>query len=155
MLNTEEFIKRLEFIMEHFGFNASSFADKIGVQRSSISHLLAGRNKPSLDFIMKILNLFPELNLYWVLDGSGHFLKNNDFEISSNKVNSITPIDFDNEDKTESASSLNKKNVSENSETSVPNKNEFIKSSDLNQIEKIIFFYTDGTFFAYRPPNGK
>ena len=79
MLNTEDFIKRLEFIMDHFGLSASSFADKVSVQRSSISHLLSGRNKPSLDFVMKVLDIFPELNLYWLLDGSGYFLKNIEF----------------------------------------------------------------------------
>ena len=75
MVNTDDFIKRLEILMEHFGMNASSFADKIGVQRSSISHLLSGRNKPSLDFVMKIIDLFPEVNLYWILNGKGSFLE--------------------------------------------------------------------------------
>ncbi|PZQ78296.1 MAG: XRE family transcriptional regulator, partial [Flavobacterium johnsoniae] len=51
MVNTEDFIKRLEKILDYYNLTASSFADKIGVQRSSISHLLSGRNKPSLDFI--------------------------------------------------------------------------------------------------------
>ena len=55
MVNTEDFIKRLEFLLEYYSMNAASFADKIGVQRSSLSHLLSGRNKPSLDFILKII----------------------------------------------------------------------------------------------------
>jgi transcriptional regulator with XRE-family HTH domain len=45
------------------------FADKIGVQRSSLSHLLSGRNKPSLDFILKILDVFPDVDLYWMING--------------------------------------------------------------------------------------
>ena len=56
MVNTDDFIKRLELILEYYGLNASAFADKIGVQRSSLSHLLSGRNKPSLDFILKIMD---------------------------------------------------------------------------------------------------
>jgi predicted transcriptional regulator len=59
MVNIEDFIKRLEIILDYYSLNASSFADKIGVQRSSLSHLLSGRNKPSLDFILKILEVFP------------------------------------------------------------------------------------------------
>ena len=55
MVNIEDFIKRLEKILDYYSLTASSFADKIGVQRSSMSHLLSGRNKPSLDFILKIL----------------------------------------------------------------------------------------------------
>jgi transcriptional regulator with XRE-family HTH domain len=51
------------------------FADKIGVQRSSLSHLLSGRNKPSLDFILKILDVFPDVDLYWMINGKGSFQK--------------------------------------------------------------------------------
>jgi len=76
MVNTEDFIKRLEIILDYYGLNASSFADKIGVQRSSLSHLLSGRNKPSLDFVLKILEVFPDVDLYWILNGKGTFPKN-------------------------------------------------------------------------------
>ena len=69
MLNQEEFIKRLAFLFEQFGLSAALFADKIGVQRSSVSHLMSGRNKPSLDFILKIIAAFPEVDLYWILTG--------------------------------------------------------------------------------------
>jgi len=73
MVNTEEFIIRLEKILSFYNLSASSFADKIGVQRSSISHLLTGRNKPSLEFVMKVVNTYPEVNLYWLLNGKGSF----------------------------------------------------------------------------------
>ncbi|MBW3519695.1 helix-turn-helix transcriptional regulator [Flavobacterium sp. NKUCC04_CG] len=73
----DNFVNRLEFLLQHYEFSASTFADKIGVQRSSLSHLLSGRNKPSLDFIMKIYEAFPELNLYWLLKGEGDFLPEN------------------------------------------------------------------------------
>ena len=69
MLNHEDFIKRLEFLFDHYGLSAALFADKIGVQRSSVSHLMSGRNKPSLDFILKIIAAFPEVDLYWILTG--------------------------------------------------------------------------------------
>ena len=75
MINTPEFLKRLEKVIHYYGLSASSFAEKIGVQRSSISHILSGRNKPSLDFIMKVLSSFPEVDLYWLLNGKGNFPK--------------------------------------------------------------------------------
>ena len=75
MVNTKKFTKRLENIMSFYGLSASSFADKIGVQRSSISHILSGRNKPSLEFVMKVLSPFPEVDLYWLLNGKGSFPK--------------------------------------------------------------------------------
>ena len=73
MVNSEQFIKRLERILSYYGLSASAFADRIGVQRSSISHLLTGRNKPSLEFVLKVVRTFPEVNLYWLLNGKGSF----------------------------------------------------------------------------------
>lgn len=73
MINSEKFSIRLQEVMDYYGETASSFSEKIGVQRSSISHILSGRNKPSLDFVMKILDSFPEIELYWLLNGKGSF----------------------------------------------------------------------------------
>jgi plasmid maintenance system antidote protein VapI len=73
MVNTEDFIGRLEKILEHYNVSAAAFADKIGVQRSSVSHVLTGRNKPSLEFVMKVVRSYPEVNLYWLLNGKGTF----------------------------------------------------------------------------------
>ncbi|MDC6386190.1 XRE family transcriptional regulator [Flagellimonas taeanensis] len=69
----EEIISRIQTVIAHYGLSVSAFADEIGVQRSSISHLLSGRNKPSLDFVMKLVNAYPEVNLYWLLKGEGGF----------------------------------------------------------------------------------
>lgn len=73
MLNTSEFTYRLKKVMEYYQLTASLFADKINVQRSSISHILSGRNKPSLDFILKIISEFKEVDIYWLLKGKGNF----------------------------------------------------------------------------------
>ena len=73
MVNSEEFVKRLERILKYYGLSASGFADSIGVQRSSISHLLSDRNKPSLEFVLKVVKKYPEVNLYWLLNGKGSF----------------------------------------------------------------------------------
>jgi hypothetical protein len=43
-----------------------------------LSHLLSGRNKPSLDFILKILDVFPDVDLYWMINGKGSFPKNSE-----------------------------------------------------------------------------
>ncbi|NJM78716.1 MAG: helix-turn-helix transcriptional regulator [Flavobacterium sp.] len=75
MVNIDDFIKRLEILLDFYGLSASAFADRIDVQRSSISHLLSGRNKPSLDFILKVVEVFPEVDLYWILNGKGNFPK--------------------------------------------------------------------------------
>jgi len=75
MVNTEDFTNRLKKILEHHQLTASIFADKIGVQRSSISHILSGRNKPSLDFILKVTSTFEDVDMYWLLNGKGTFPK--------------------------------------------------------------------------------
>ena len=103
--------------MSYYNETAASFSDKIGVQRSSISHILSGRNKPSLEFIMKILSSYDEVDLYWLLNGKGVFPKT--------ETKSVLP-----------------KNV-EQTQDSV-NTTSKLESSD--EIERIIIFYKDGSF---------
>jgi transcriptional regulator with XRE-family HTH domain len=73
MVNSADFTKRLEQILTYYELSATAFANAIGVQPSSISHLLSGRNKPSLDFVLKVVQHYPEVNLYWLLNGKGAF----------------------------------------------------------------------------------
>jgi len=61
--------ERLSYIMKLNELSASAFADKIGVQRSGISHILSGRNKPSLELIQKILHHFPKVSADWLISG--------------------------------------------------------------------------------------
>lgn len=68
-------IERLKLVMSVKNLTSAQLAEKIGVQRSGISHILSGRNKPSLDFILKILETYPELNDSWILRGDGQMLK--------------------------------------------------------------------------------
>ncbi|MDR1974918.1 MAG: helix-turn-helix domain-containing protein [Bacteroidales bacterium] len=63
--------KRIELILETENLTVSQFSDRIGIQRSGMSHILVGRNKPSLDFVMKVLQSFPDLNTDWLLFGKG------------------------------------------------------------------------------------
>lgn len=66
------FTEKLKKIIEDEGLTASKFAEKIGVQRSSVSHVLSGRNKPSLDFILKINKSINNISLDWLLDNGTH-----------------------------------------------------------------------------------
>ena len=60
----------IQFLKEN-NLTSTKFADVIGVQRSSISHLLSGRNKPSFDFIEKMLLSYPDINAQWLITGKG------------------------------------------------------------------------------------
>jgi len=86
MVNNEAFAKRIKKIILFYGISATQLADKIGVQRSSISHLLSGRNKPSLDFVMKIVKAYDAIDLYWLLNGKGSFPKLDKSQITSKKT---------------------------------------------------------------------
>jgi DNA-binding XRE family transcriptional regulator len=151
MVNTDDFIKRLEIILDYYSLNASTFADKIGVQRSSLSHLLSGRNKPSLDFILKIIEVFPDVDLYWILNGEGVFPKNYDSVENTKADNSstiipgaTTPIDLF----SPILSSIENEYVKEKNNSKKINSHE---NNTIEEIEKIIFFYKNGTFKIYTP----
>lgn len=60
---------RIKMIIESHRLTAGAFADKIGVQRSNVSHVLGGRNKPSYEFLEKLLQAFPRVSAQWLLTG--------------------------------------------------------------------------------------
>lgn len=62
---------RILQIMEREGVSNAEFAEKIGISTSSLSHIFNGRNKPSLEVVMRIHKAYPEINLYWLLYGEG------------------------------------------------------------------------------------
>jgi len=63
--------ERLIQLLDLEQLSPSKFADLIGVQRSSVSHVISGRNNPSFDFIQKTLRAFPGLNAEWLILGNG------------------------------------------------------------------------------------
>ncbi|WP_372744193.1 helix-turn-helix domain-containing protein [Lutibacter sp.] len=134
MVNVEKFAERLNKVMDYYELSAAQFSEKIDVQRSSISHILSGRNKPSLDFVLKILKEFPEVELYWLLNGIGNFPK------IKNQTFKPTPTLFsEEEEKTqEPIEIVNEKIASDNY-----SKNE--------EIDRIVIFYKNGTFKNYKP----
>ena len=110
--------------MDHYGLTATALADSIEVQRSSISHLLSGRNKPSLDFVLKVLEEYPEVELYWLLNGKGDFPK-----VLKTDATTLFPEDT----------------------TDFPSHFNLSKNQTEVDIEKIIVFYKNGTFKSYKP----
>ncbi|RAR48961.1 helix-turn-helix domain-containing protein [Flavobacterium lacus] len=131
MQNTQDFVQKLEIILQYFNLSASAFADKIGVQRSSLSHLLSGRNKPSLEFVIKITAAFPEVDLYWFLFNKGSFPKSNSTETTAESEE----IQLKNKETTKAEVNKPEKNLSQNQE----------------DVEKIVVFYKNGSFKTYLP----
>jgi transcriptional regulator with XRE-family HTH domain len=67
---------RLKNWMESESLKSSALADNIGVNRATISHILSGRNKPSIDFLQKLLHSYPDLNANWLITGIGYMQEN-------------------------------------------------------------------------------
>ena len=63
--------ERIELLMKCYRLTPSQLADRTGIQRASVSHIISGRNKPSLEVLQKIYEAFPELDLGWLMTGKG------------------------------------------------------------------------------------
>ncbi|WP_375378189.1 helix-turn-helix domain-containing protein [Hymenobacter cellulosilyticus] len=67
-------VERIRALLQARQLSPTQFADAIGVARPIVSHILSGRNKPSLEVVQKIIGAFPELSLPWLLSGTGPML---------------------------------------------------------------------------------
>lgn len=137
MVNSEHFSKRLEKILEYYDISAASFAEAIDVGRSSISHILSGRNKPSLDFVMKVVQTYPEVELYWLLNGKGSFP-------SSAEKAQPSPTSFSNSVTQPAPLPSNNLNA-DNSGREITD----MRTNSGKKVWKIVFFYEDGSFEAF------
>lgn len=66
---------RIKKFIDYMGITPSELADAIGVQRSNVTHVLKGRNKPSFQFIEKLLQIYPRINAKWLLLGEGNMIE--------------------------------------------------------------------------------
>ncbi len=142
---------RIIKIITSEGISPSKFGDKIGVTRSSISHILSGRNKPSLDVITKILINFKNINPEWLILGKEPMYKttfqhtlfeNTDIINKKNVEKSIKePEKLNNEN-------VKKLNITDEPQTNLSPKPEY---NTAHKVEKIVTFYTDKTFEEYFP----
>ena len=63
--------ERIELLMKCYNLSPSQFADRTGIQRASVSHIISGRNKPSLEVMLKIYEAFPSVDMKWLMMGVG------------------------------------------------------------------------------------
>lgn len=116
-----ELTSRIIEILKKSGLTPSEFADKIGVQRSAISHITSGRNNPSLEFLIKIKNAFPEIDTDWLIFGE-----------EKKEMHGATPTLFNYSNSNENKTDLSQKSQQIN--------------KPLKKIERVVLFYEDGTF---------
>lgn len=164
---------RITLFLKNEGISPAEFADKIGVQRSSVSHVLNGRNYPSASFIQKMLTAYKTLNSRWLLLGEGAIFESRNIPV---KEPSLFHASFDQTipgmvpDKSKvEVNSLKESitqpisNIVDNSNTSVipkpvstlnlsptiPESNNYL--TDNKEVERIVYFYRDKTFMVYTP----
>lgn len=118
-----EMPERIQLIIKSHNLTASSFAAQLGIQRSSVSHLLSGRNKPSLDVLQKILTHFPRVDAAWLISG----------EQQKNSSVSTPPKNEDSK-------------IDQSRTTPITN-----NQNDQKTVISIVKFYSDGSFDSFSP----
>lgn len=150
--------------------SATKFADEIGVQRSSISHILSGRNKPSYDFIQKILTRYPILNSDWLILGKGKMYKTDQPENAttnnSNKINLQADLFSSLAEQNDKTEEISPEKPNQEPDNTLKSEYSHKKpSDDLKEelpltyksekkdvkVEQVVIFYSDGTFKAFKP----
>lgn len=130
---------------------SAQFAEEIGVQPSSISHIISGRNNPSLDFIMKLLTKYPSVSSDWLLFGKGNMLRDRNIE-------DLFEPDISGDTSKEGRNN-NKQNIFDNK----PSGSLFDKEEDIPGLQKvkakpgkakrIVCFFENNSFIEYFPDN--
>lgn len=153
-----EINERITKVIEYSGLSPAEFAAEIDIQRSSISHITSGRNKPSLDFITKIKNRFSEIEWEWLIRGQGKMIasqKEEEKTISEKSKNSNFPTLFDDDNfDAKSENEIQKENLRETvishqtSEKEILNDSQQLEKKTKN-IRRIVFFYENGSFESY------
>lgn len=152
-MNNELFTNRLQEIMDYYNLTASALAERLGVGRSSISHIISGRNKPSLDFVMHIIENFKEVDFDWLLLGKGSFpsitpstspttLFPEDSPTKETEIVTQAPKNASFPKKTEEKQLFT--NVNKNNDAKEPS----ITSE--KRVDRIVIFYSDHSFDEYK-----
>ncbi|WP_232073873.1 helix-turn-helix transcriptional regulator [Spirosoma aureum] len=156
---------KIKQILIDKNLSPSYFADEIGVQRSSISHILSGRNRPSFDIIQKIIRRFPELGYEWIME-----------EDNQNHLNQSVPSGYSDRGIPRPSNQDRSERFSTNTPYSTPppitirsQRNEIppsipapvltpdggdyapVPATTDKKVERILIFYTDGSFREYTP----
>ena len=156
--------EKLRKLMKFEGINSTKLAEILGIQASGISHIMSGRNKPSFDFLVKLLQHFPQINPDWLLLDKGPMYRD---EVKKKNSPSLTPaiptiapaelFDTTKDSIAQASSPEEEKDIIPADTDKQSPTNEFPQQTgDRNrdndsQIEKIVIFYSDHTFSSYRP----
>jgi len=144
---------RLQQFLTLEQLSPARLSEIIGIQRSGLSHILSGRNKPGFDFINKLLLKFPAINAEWLITGKGKIYKEQLSPSVDLKASPSVDLKADNESTVQYSD-----NTLFREETRVPEPSEnlikekiWTDDSKKRALKKMIFIYSDGTFVEYLP----
>lgn len=169
-------INRINLILQAKNITAKQFAEEIGIQPSGMSHILSGRNNPSLEFVNKVIRRYPEIDANWLLLGKGQMYASGATEspaiseptLFAPPAPSPAPVFTPAPDPTpdpkpvpESMEEEREEVLEEKILQDLPNLESEVNerekkepapiTTDRRRLEKILFFYDDRTFEEYRP----
>ena len=134
----ENFKDRLDHILRSKNLTAKKFAELMEIQPSNVSHLLSGRNKPSVDFLTKLKEIFPEYSFDWIIMGRKPIT-----------INDPTPTAFDNQEVEFEPKNDDKIIEFDDIEEKIVENQPIM--TDEKKVEKILVIYTDKTFDVLMP----
>lgn len=156
-------INRINLVLQAKNITARQFAEEIGIQPSGMSHILSGRNNPSLEFIKRVITRYPEISMDWLVNGTGEMMRSanrattsptpstnpyTSAETNANDLFSQPEEEFEQENN----NIANEPEQQEYTPTSMmPKEIPPAKDHHGRAIKRIILFYDDNTFESYEP----
>lgn len=151
-------------VMEREKLTPSRFAEEIGIQRSAMSHIISGRNNPSLDVLLKILERFTYVDSDWLLFGKGNMLR--DHMLIAPDLFTDAPIDTSQTPKNTSVNTVEGQVTPEyrkEMKVEIPVNNSkqpvieqiILPEKPSRNVTKIMLFYSDNTFDTFTPEKNK
>lgn len=125
-----ELVDRIKVVMKVNNLSAAQMADDMGVQRSNVSHVLSGRNKPSFEFLNRLLTQYPKVNAHWLITGE-----------SQAPDQTIAPPEESEKPKLVVGETLPEKPKEE--------RREMKHNTPQSDIDRIVIFYKNGTFKTF------
>jgi transcriptional regulator with XRE-family HTH domain len=146
-------IDRINMLLKAKNITVSQFSQAIKIQRSGMSHILSGRNKPSLDFVLRVLKRYPEINPSWFLMGEGEMYISDKIDTQTTMFPSQLEIDdtkeiIDVDEHKHKQEPINNELI-DSQNRYLDNENITMGRTNTKKIEKIIVLYSDNTFDEY------
>lgn len=135
--------ERIKQLLEHHSISPAEFAQRLGIQRSAVSHLLSGRNNPGLDLLQKILREFTDVSPDWLLLGDGPVERVIRHPESNDEVKPLVKAD-DN-------ITLDNNNIKDEEQLIFTSVNSHVPEKTGRQAAKVIVLYDDGRFEIFKP----